>query len=274
MTTATLILALLALPAAGPADTPVILDFYTTTCGPCQQMAPAIEMLKSKGYPVKKINLETSPELGARYHVEAVPTFIVVDRQWQELARTEGLQDPGNIASLYNKAYTKLASARAEEEPDAAEADESFDTEIASEEPDQDDQGLQFTETRNAPKPWETGVRIRIFGPGRTVGLGSGTIVHSTADEAVILTCAHIFKVDGARTQYPPSKFPLRIEVDLFDGVLHGSPDHPSLHPTDTIAGQAIDYDFNTDVGLIRIRPGASWPPRRSCRSIGSPSAA
>ena len=46
------------------------------------------------------------------------------------------------------------------------------------------------------PKPWETVVRIRVISP-RSTGFGSGTIIHSTPEESLILTCAHIFKLDG-----------------------------------------------------------------------------
>ena len=39
------------------------------------------------------------------------------------------------------------------------------------------------------PKPWETVVRMRILGE-RSVGIGSGTIIHSTPAESIVLTAA------------------------------------------------------------------------------------
>jgi hypothetical protein len=108
------------------------------------------------------------------------------------------------------------------------------------------------------PKPWETVVRIKVHGNG-SIGFGSGTIIHSTPQESIILTCAHIFKLEG-RQQAPPAKFPREIAVDLFDGTLRGQQVH---YAQETYPGKAIDYDFTRDVGLIRIRPGRKLPAAR-----------
>ena len=37
------------------------------------------------------------------------------------------------------------------------------------------------------------------------------------------------------------------------------------------IPGEAIDYDFTNDVGLIRIRPGRKLPASRVVPAPGSP---
>src|SRR5262249_11171964 len=108
------------------------------------------------------------------------------------------------------------------------------------------------------PKPWETVVRIKVHGAGM-IGFGSGTIVHSTSKESIILTCAHIFKLDRG-PQAPPSSFPRKITVDLFDGKLTGMKPAQVHYSNETFEGQAIDYDFSRDVGLIRIRPGRRLP--------------
>jgi hypothetical protein len=108
-----------------------------------------------------------------------------------------------------------------------------------------------------APAPWETAARIRVLGQG-SVGFGSGTIIHSTPTESLILTCAHIFKLDGPR-QVAPDKFPRKVLVDLFDGKLRG--DRPDQVTFDvTTGGAVVDYDFVHDVGLVRIRPGKQLP--------------
>src|SRR5262249_58895144 len=90
------------------------------------------------------------------------------------------------------------------------------------------------------PKPWETVVRIRIIG-SRSTGFGSGTVISSTENESLILTCAHIFKIDG-RKPVPPKQFPRRIAIDLFDGKLKGT-DPAQVHFVETVEGEAIDYD-------------------------------
>ena len=110
------------------------------------------------------------------------------------------------------------------------------------------------------PKPWETVVRIRVIGD-RSTGFGSGTVIYSTPEESLILTCAHIFKLDG-RKPTPPSQFPRRIMIDLFDGKLEGT-DPAQVHFAESVEGKAVDYDFTLDVGLIRMRPGRQLPASR-----------
>ena len=71
----------------------------------------------------------------------------------------------------------------------------------------------------------------------------------------------HIFKLDGRR-QARPSEFPRRIMIDLFDGKLKGT-DPARVHFAESVEGEAVDYDFNLDVGLIRMRPGRELPASR-----------
>lgn len=240
----TLFLALFVLPAAQPDDVPVLLDFTAEWCGPCRQMRPAVELLEQKGYPIQVIDIDENADLAQRYQVDGVPTFIVVDPDGNELDRISGLRPARELAEMYNAALTQQPG-RADAGPSSRELQPTEEIEA-------------LAETAPPPRPWETVVRIKIF-QGRSVGFGSGTIIKSTPEESIILTCAHIFKVDGRRQQYRPSEFPLKIQVDLFDGKLHGN-NPAQVHPIESVGGQAIDYDFATDVGLIRIRPGRRLP--------------
>lgn len=257
---ATFVLALMTLAPAASQDAPVLLDFHAEWCGPCKQMRPAVEQLMDKGYPVRSVDIDRSRRTAEKYGVEQVPTFIVIAPDGRELGRVSGARPASELAQLYNEAQTRLAATRPQP---AAEA--------GSRLVEDDSTSGQITSAGN-PKPWQTAVRIKIKGP-RSVGFGSGTIIRSTPDETIILTCAHIFHIDGARQQPSPAKFPYEIRVDLFDGQLHGL-EPAQVHPQEeNLRGQAIDYDFATDVGLIRIRPGrklpsslvvpADWTPRK-----------
>ncbi len=87
----------------------------------------------------------------------------------------------------------------------------------------------------------------------------------------MILTCAHIFKIDG-RKPAAPAQFPRRIMIDLFDGKLKGT-DPARVHFLESVEGKAVDYDFTLDVGLIRIQPGRRLPASRVVpASLGAPS--
>ena len=103
-------------------------------------------------------------------------------------------------------------------------------------------------------------MRIRVIGQ-RSTGFGSGTIIHSTPEESLILTCAHIFKLDGRKTP-AAAQFPRRIVIDRFDGRLQGTKP-AKVHFVESFEGKALDYDFSLDVGLIRMRPGRQLPSSR-----------
>ncbi len=252
MTFAATLLLLLATPAAEASSGPVLLDFSASWCGPCQQMRPAIQALEAKGYPIKLIDGPSNPELARRYKVKAYPTFVLVDGQGREVDRTEGYQPATQLAKFYNDAQAKLDSRE--------ETEDVRDVKLAGRRKapaDEDDEAPLAENERVAdaapaknPRPWETGVRIKIHVSQREVGFGSGTIISSTPEEAIILTCAHIFKLPGQQLQ--PKQFNRKIEVHLFDGKLVGS----KVNFKEMHEGEAIDYDFVNDVGLIRIRPG------------------
>jgi thiol-disulfide isomerase/thioredoxin len=255
MTIATLLLALFATPAGDATGEPLLLDFHASWCGPCQQMRPAIEQLIQKGYQVKSVDVDQSPDLAARYKVQNVPTFIIVDASGEPLARTMGPQPAGQLARMYLAAKSKMKPAPTANDPPenergaGAPADEN---EAVGDRP---------TNVSPNPNPWETVVRIKVKGQG-SIGFGSGTIIASTADESIILTCAHIFKLEG-RQQAPPGRFPREIAVDLFDGQLSTQQPRMVHYANETYPGKAIDYDFGRDVGLIRIRPGRKLPYSR-----------
>lgn len=259
MTIVTLLFALIALPANTEAagaqpGRPIMLDFTASWCGPCRQMRPAVEQLVQKGYPIKAVDIDASPELAERYEVTGVPTFIVIDpSNGRALARSSGYQPAADLESLYRKGKDKLP---AKTPPTARVENDSPDVASASE--NEVDETRPTTVDAPNPKPWETVVRIKVHGSGM-IGFGSGTIVHSTSKESIILTCAHIFKLERG-PQAPPSKFPRPITVDLFDGKLSGIKPAQVHYSNETFEGEAIDYDFSRDVGLIRIKAGRRLP--------------
>lgn len=62
-------------------DLPVLLDFYTDVCSTCMQMLPTLEMLAAEFAPRMKffkVNVMKLPEVGKKYSVQGVPTFIIL----------------------------------------------------------------------------------------------------------------------------------------------------------------------------------------------------
>jgi thiol-disulfide isomerase/thioredoxin len=253
----------------------VLLNFHAEWCGPCHKVRPAVEQLIRDGYPIKRIDIDEEPDLRQRYRVEGVPAFIVVDRDGRELGRLSGARSATELARFYKTAAAKARSVAADSgshvapRGDRRSGDDDEDDEQDSDDDKNtkrrvaargEDEPERFEPAFANPKPWETVVRIRVIG-SRSTGFGSGTVIYSTPEESLILTCAHIFKIDG-RKQAPPSKFPRRIKIDLFDGKLKGT-DPAQVHFVDSVDGEAVDYDFTLDVGLIRMHPGRQLPASR-----------
>lgn len=61
-------------------DTPILVDFWASWCGPCRMLSGTIEQLANESdgsYRVGKVNVDEQPELSERYHIMSIPTLIV-----------------------------------------------------------------------------------------------------------------------------------------------------------------------------------------------------
>ena len=61
-------------------DKPVLVDFWAEWCGPCRQIAPALEQISAELaglVTVAKIDIEASPMTPSRYGVRGIPTMML-----------------------------------------------------------------------------------------------------------------------------------------------------------------------------------------------------
>jgi thioredoxin 1 len=90
-------------------DTPTLIDFYATWCGPCQMLAPTLKAVKDRlgdRVVILKIDVDKNQELAASYQVRGVPTLMLYQRG-KQLWRQSGLLSTEAIVQvILDKAAT------------------------------------------------------------------------------------------------------------------------------------------------------------------------
>lgn len=88
-------------------DTPTLVDFFATWCGPCQAMSPVLDKLKAEmGSQIRvlKIDVDKNQEVAAKFKVRGVPTFVLF-KKGEILWRQSGGMD---LTTLKNKIKSSI----------------------------------------------------------------------------------------------------------------------------------------------------------------------
>lgn len=88
-------------------EIPVLVDFWSPSCGPCRMMAPAYEKVAQRLEPelrVAKVNMDAAQQIAAQYNIQYTPTQALF-KAGQEVARRAGAID-----AVYLEAWVKAKS--------------------------------------------------------------------------------------------------------------------------------------------------------------------
>jgi hypothetical protein len=225
-------------------------------------MKPILAQIERSGVPIRHVDVVADPYLAARYGIRKTPTFVVLSGG-KEVTRLVGAQTLQSLRAALAIDPSGPLIPTGSKSASAAELDRSApapQTRLApiGGAPQPKVGAAQTLVTMNAAAPRSepmpsvsladaveraraATVRLRVH-DGHGYGAGTGTIIDTHGDEALVMTCGHLFRENGGKG---------KIEVDLYVGG-----------EVRTVEGQVVDYDADTrDVALVAIRPGFPVQP-------------
>ena len=237
----------------------VLLQFTADWCGSCRTMQPVVDQLVAQGYPIRQVNIdqEKGKGLAEQFGVYSVPCFVfLVDGR--EVDRITGATTIARLNVMLQKADAQIGTAQTGAIKPAVSNALPGLTARAVPSGSTDDASFRSLEKMKANGPVNTFVRnirrsthenenilkasVRLkVDDTEGHSYGSGTIIDTHDEEALVLTCGHLFRDSNGTA---------RIMVDLFleDQV-------------QAVSGQLIRYDLEKDLALIVIRPGVRITP-------------
>ena len=82
----------------------VLVDFFTTWCGPCKMIAPILEEIdeENQNISIVKVDAEELSEVSMRFAIQAVPTLILF-KDGKVIDKTMGYQSKDALLEFISK---------------------------------------------------------------------------------------------------------------------------------------------------------------------------
>ena len=83
-------------------DSPVLVDFFATWCGPCKVLAPILKSVKDElgdAISIIKIDVDKNQPLASQYQVRGVPTMVLF-RNGKQVWRQSGVLQKQDILNV------------------------------------------------------------------------------------------------------------------------------------------------------------------------------
>ena len=234
----------------------VLVYFHSPACGPCRRMDPVLDQMADTGVPIRRVDVSRESSMAARHSIRSTPTFVMV-KNGREISRSSGMQTADQLWQRWQNANrvapaTRTSASYPNRPATAGSRDNGYLGGQPS--PSLDDPPGFARDRRPAVEAQPSialadaiqraeaaTVRIRVY-DGYGFGVGTGTVIDTHGDDALVMTCGHLFRDTNGEG---------RIEVDVFYGG-----------ETRTVAGTVIDFDAeNRDIAVLEMKPGVPIDP-------------